>query len=110
MFEYGNIENVEKQVPPRSLGNVAVAGTCQRRYFMLEKLVNIFERIKVWVLTLTPAQIASLLILIAALYAARKVVKKGLSVALTILAVLAGLYFLVPSIFYTVLGWLTSII
>ena len=26
MFEYGNIENVEKQVPPRSLGNVAVAG------------------------------------------------------------------------------------
>ncbi len=43
---------------------------------MLEKLVNIFERIKVWVLTLTPAQIASLLILIAALYAARKVVKK----------------------------------
>ena len=73
MFEYGNIENVEKQVPPRSLGNVAVAGTCQRRYFMLEKLVNIFERIKVWVLTLTPAQIASLLILIAALYVARKV-------------------------------------
>lgn len=76
---------------------------------MLEKLVNIFERIKVWVLTLTPAQIASLLILIAALYVARKVVKKGLSVALTILAVLSGLYFLVPSIFYTVLGWLTSI-
>lgn len=76
---------------------------------MLEKLVNIFERIKVWVLTLTPAQIASLLILIAALYVARKVVKKGLSVALTILAVLAGLYFLVPSIFYPVLGWLTSI-
>lgn len=76
---------------------------------MLEKLVNIFERIKVWVLTLTPAQIASLLILIAALYVARKVVKKGLSVALTILAVLAGLYFLVPSIFYTVLDWLTSI-
>lgn len=76
---------------------------------MLEKLVNIFERIKVWVLTLTPAQIASLLILIAALCAARKVVKKGLSVVLTILAVLAGLYFLVPSIFYTVLGWLTSI-
>lgn len=76
---------------------------------MLEKLVNIFERIKVWVLTLTPAQIASLLILIAALYVARKVVKKGLSVALTILAVLAGLYFLVPSIFYTFLGWLTSI-
>jgi hypothetical protein len=110
MFEYGNIENVEKQVPPRSLGNVAVAETCQRRYFMLEKLVNIFERIKVWVLTLTPAQIASLLILIAALYAARKVVKKGLSVVLTILAVLAGLYFLVPNIFYTVLGWLTSII
>lgn len=76
---------------------------------MLEKLVKIFEIVRDWVLALTPSQIVSLLILIAALYVARKVVRKGLSIALTIVAVLAGLYFLVPSIFYTIIGWLTTI-
>ena len=49
------------------------------------------------------------LVLIAALYVARKVVRKGLSIALTIVAVLAGLYFLVPNIFYTIIGWLTTL-
>lgn len=77
--------------------------------FMLEKLVKMFEIVKDWVLALTPSQIVSLLVLIAALYVARKVVRKGLSIALTIVAVLAGLYFLVPSIFYTIIGWLTTI-
>lgn len=76
---------------------------------MLEKLVKMFEIVKDWVLALTPSQIVSLLVLIAALYVARKVVRKGLSIALTIVAVLAGLYFLVPSIFYTIIGWLTTI-
>jgi hypothetical protein len=76
---------------------------------MLEKLVKIFEIVRDWVLALTPSQIVSLLVLIAALYVARKVVRKGLSIALTIVAVLAGLYFLVPSIFYTIIGWLTTI-
>lgn len=76
---------------------------------MLEKLVKIFEIVRDWVLALTPSQIVSLLVLIAALYVARKVVRKGLSIALTIVAVLAGLYFLVPSIFYTITGWLTTI-
>lgn len=76
---------------------------------MLEKLVKIFENVRDWVLALTPSQIVSLLVLIAALYVARKVVRKGLSIALTIVAVLAGLYFLVPSIFYTIIGWLTTI-
>ncbi len=75
---------------------------------MLEKLVKIFEIVRDWVLALTPSQIVSLLVLIAALYVARKVVRKGLSIALTIVAVLAGLYFLVPSIFYTIIGWLTT--
>lgn len=76
---------------------------------MLEKLVKIFEIVRDWVLALTPSQIVSLLVLIATLYVARKVVRKGLSIALTIVAVLAGLYFLVPSIFYTIIGWLTTI-
>ena len=76
---------------------------------MLEKLVKIFEIVRDWVLALMPSQIVSLLVLIAALYVARKVVRKGLSIALTIVAVLAGLYFLVPSIFYTIIGWLTTI-
>lgn len=76
---------------------------------MLEKLVKISETVRDWVLALTPSQIVSLLVLIAALYVARKVVRKGLSIALTIVAVLAGLYFLVPSIFYTIIGWLTTI-
>lgn len=76
---------------------------------MLEKLVKIFEIVRDWVLALTPSQIVSLLVLIAALYVARKVVRKGLSIALTIVAVLAGLYFLVPSFFYTIIGWLTTI-
>lgn len=76
---------------------------------MLEKLVKIFETVRDCVLALTPSQIVSLLVLIAALYVARKVVRKGLSIALTIVAVLAGLYFLVPSIFYTIIGWLTTI-
>lgn len=76
---------------------------------MLEKLVKIFETVRDWVLALTPSQIVSLLVLIAALYVARKVVRKGLSIALTIVAVLAGLYFLVPSIFYTIIGWLTTV-
>lgn len=76
---------------------------------MLEKLVKIFETVRDWVLALTPSQIVSLLVLIAALYVARKVVRKGLSIALTIVAVLAGLYFFVPSIFYTIIGWLTTI-
>lgn len=76
---------------------------------MLERLVKIFEIVRDWVLALTPSQIVSLLVLIAALYVARKVVRKGLSIALTIVAVLAGLYFLVPSIFYTIIGWLTTI-
>lgn len=76
---------------------------------MLEKLVKMFEIVKDWVLALTLSQIVSLLVLIAALYVARKVVRKGLSIALTIVAVLAGLYFLVPSIFYTIIGWLTTI-
>ena len=77
--------------------------------FMLDKLVKIFETVRDWVLALTPSQIVSLLVLIAALYVARKVVRKGLSIALTIVAVLAGLYFLVPSIFYTIIGWLTTL-
>lgn len=77
--------------------------------FMLEKLVKIFETVRDWVLALTPSQIVSLLVLIAALYVARKVVRKGLSIALTIVAVLAGLYFLVPSIFYSIIGWLTTL-
>lgn len=76
---------------------------------MLEKLVKIFEIVKDWVLSLTPSQIVSLLVLIAALYVARKVVRKGLSIALTIVAVLAGLYFLVPSVFYTIIGWLSTL-
>lgn len=76
---------------------------------MLDKLVKIFETVSDWVLALTPSQIVSLLVLIAALYVARKVVRKGLSIALTIVAVLAGLYFLVPSIFYTIIGWLTTL-
>lgn len=76
---------------------------------MLEKLVKIFETVRDWVLALTPSQIVSLLVLIAALYVARKVVRKGLSIALTIVAVLAGLYFLVPNIFYTIIGWLTTL-
>lgn len=76
---------------------------------MLEKLVKIFETVWDWVLALTPSQIVSLLVLIAALYVARKVVRKGLSIALTIVAVLAGLYFLVPSIFYSIIGWLTTL-
>lgn len=76
---------------------------------MLEKLVKIFEIVRDWVLSLTPSQIVSLLVLIAALYVARKVVRKGLSIALTIVAVLAGLYFLVPNIFYTIIGWLTTL-
>ncbi len=76
---------------------------------MLEKLVKIFEIVRDWVLSLTPSQIVSLLVLIAALYVARKVVRKGLSIALTIVAVLAGLYFLVPSVFYTIIGWFTTL-
>ena len=76
---------------------------------MLEKLVKMFEIVKDWVLALTPSQIVSLLVLIAALYVARKVVRKGLSIALTIVAVLAGLYILVPRIFYTIIGSLTTI-
>ena len=76
---------------------------------MLEKLVKKFEIVRDCVLSLTPSQIVSLLVLIAALYVARKVVRKGLSIALTIVAVLAGLYFLVPNIFYTIIGWLTTL-
>lgn len=43
---------------------------------MLEKLVKIFETVRDWVLALTPSQIVSLLVLIAALYVARKVVRR----------------------------------
>lgn len=92
------------------MGNVVLKDTCKRRcLFMLEKLVKKFEIVRDWVLSLTPSQIVSLLVLIAALYVARKVVRKGLSIALTIVAVLAGLYFLVPNIFYTIIGWLTTL-
>ena len=68
-----------------------------------------FESIRAWVMSLTPAQIASLLVCVAALYVCRKVVKKGLSAALTVVAILAGLYFLVPGLYFELIGCIKSI-
>lgn len=62
------------------------------------------ERIKELFLALTPAQIISLLVMLAALYVSRKVVRKALSAALTVLAILAGLYFLAPELFAAILN------
>lgn len=62
------------------------------------------ERIKELLLALTPAQIVSLLVMLAALYVSRKVVRKALSAALTVLAILAGLYFLAPELFAAILS------
>lgn len=59
--------------------------------------------------SLSIARYGSLAVSVISLVLALKILKKGLSIVFTVIAILAALYFLAPGLYTTVLGFITGL-
>lgn len=72
-------------------------------------LTQFFDYFRTAISNLTSDQLVAILVAVLALSCAAKAIKEGLSVILTIIGLLAILYFFAPELYYRIFGFLDQL-